>query len=408
MAKKKETKTETKTDVKSSKTENKSPEITPEMQFKLAADAASKNFSDAFQAFVNESDKMEHQFYDTGSVSLNTALGGYGVPQGRIVEVWGPTGGGKTSLALEIAWNIQNLTKKGVVFVDIEHKLDRRLFDTWKGGFDPNLTYYIEPWNGEMALDVIHSFVQSPGVGAIILDSVSGLLPAAYMEGDSNQMAQQASLIRNKLPTITSLASRAGVTILAVNQVRAKIEAMQGGQQPRGRFRLKKTGGYALDHWICVSMYMDKNASKTYDAKQKGLLTDGQKDLGHWAKIYIEKNHAGPTLLKSIDLCLMYGYGFDMFADIVERAISVGIISKSGGWYSLEDLKVQGASNFNVALAERPDLKDKIVKEMKDMQLASVSEQELGTIEEGEPIGETEGVELDSSEITPEMVKSNV
>ena len=140
-------------------------------------------------------------------------------------------------------------------------------------------------------------------------------MPAAFMDGESNQKAQQASLIRDKLPTITALASKAGVTIITVNQVRAKLEMMQsGGRQPRGRFKLKKTGGYALEHWTCVSMYMDKNIAKTVEAKEKGFLTDGTRDLGHWAKIYIEKNHAGPTLLKELDLCLMYGYGFDMFA----------------------------------------------------------------------------------------------
>jgi len=395
---------------KEKKKEEKGEEIiTPEQHFQMAAAAAATNFSDAFQAFIYESDKLKQHYYDTGSVSLNTALGGYGVPQGRIVEIWGPTGGGKTSLALEIAWHIQNITNKGVVFVDIEHKFDTDLFDQWKGGFNRNMTYYIEPWTGEQALDVIKSFLQSPGVGAIILDSVGALMPAAFMDGESNQMAQQASLIRDKLPTITALASRAGVTILAVNQVRAKLELIQnkGGKQPRGRFRLKKTGGYALEHWICVSMYMDKNSSKTFEAKEKGLLTDGIRDLGHWAKIYIEKNHAGPTLLKELDLCLMYGYGFDMFADLVDRAVSVGIIVKSGAWYAIDDIKIQGLSNFIEALRTRPDLKEKIITEMKTMQLASINTQDLGTVDTANSIGGAEGIEIDETSVTTEMVIAN-
>ena len=377
--------------------------VTPEQQFQMAALAASTNFADAFQSFIYDSDKMRHNYYDTGSISLNTALGGRGIVEGRIVEVWGPPKAGKTSLALEIAWNIQNLTNKGVVFVDIEHKLDRTLFSSWKGGFKPNLTYYIEPWTGEQAFDVILSFVQSPGVGAIILDSVSGLLPSAFMDGESNQMAQQASLIRNKLPTISALASKAGVTILTVNQARAKLEI---NKYVKGRYKLRKTGGYALEHWTAVSMYMDKDGAKTSDAMKKGFLTDGQRDLGHWAKIYIDKNNTGDTLLKEINLCLIYGYGFDMVADLIDRAVSVGLIVQSGSWYAIDDINVQGEANLRAELKARPKLLNKLKTDMESMQMASVDAHELGIIDNAQEIGGADGLELDASELTEDMKKS--
>lgn len=393
-----------KTSLKKTEENSDNLPVSYEDQFALAVQGVAEKFPDAFQAWVYDEEKLTQKFYDSGSVSMNIALGGYGVPQGRIVEMWGPTGGGKTSLGLELAWHIQRASRKGIAVIDVEHKFDRNLFNTWHGGFDPKMTYYFEPRAGEEALEAVISLMENPGTGAIVLDSISGLFPAKHIEGESSPMAEQARLLRDYLPTITGLASYTGVTLLAVNQVRAKLEA---NPQVRGRYRLKKTGGYAYDHWVCTSLYVDRDYSKTKDYIDKGVLTDGNRNLGHWVKVYVEKNHAGHTLLNDFELCLMYGKGFDVVQDLIERAISVGLITQSGAWFSVEDIKVQGAYNLKAELDKRPELQHQMWSELQSMQLSSIDERDLAVIDmsQTEFINASGGIDISVDELPPEIRK---
>jgi recombination protein RecA len=376
-------------------------------QFQLAVQAVTEKFPDTFHAWVYEEDKLMQRYYDTGSVSMNIALGGFGIPQGRIVEMWGPTGGGKTSLGLELGWHIQRVSQKGLAVIDVEHKFDRKLFKTWHGGFDPELTFFIEPRAGEEALEAVIALMENPGTGAILLDSISGLFPAKHIDGESSPMAEQARLLRDYLPTITGLASYTGVSLLAVNQVRAKLEA---NPNVKGRYRLKKTGGYAYDHWVCTSLYVDRDLGKTKKSMDQGELTDGVRNLGHWVKVYVEKNHAGHTLLNDFELCLVYGKGFDVVQDLIERAIQTGLIQQSGAWYSVDNIKVQGAYKLKDELDKRPELQKEMWQEIQSMQLASIDERELAIIDmsQTEFINVSGGIDVSKDELPEDLLKELV
>jgi recombination protein RecA len=364
--------------------------------FKAVAAAAEQNYPDALHAWMHE-EKIKQHWMSSGSVSLDMALGGLGLPCGRLIEAWGPTGAGKTSLALEIAWHIQRNTGKGIVFMDVEHKFDRSLLFQWRGGFDPNLTKFVEPNSGEEAFGIMQQYVQNPGTGLIILDSVSGIVATDILEDEKgkNPIGHQSRLIAQYLPKISGWASKTGVSILLVNQIRAKIVNQQGGTvNPKvmGVARLTKSGGNALDHWICVSLFVDKTA------KDKDYFNDGSKQTGHWAKVLVYKNHAGPTIFKDFHLCLQYGKGFDDVMELVDRGVQLGIVSRAGAWYSVQDKRAQGLVNLVSTCRENPGILDYIRAEIKNM-ITSGIVLEPSTLETG-----PEGLSWDGPDVGVEVL----
>jgi recombination protein RecA len=333
--------------------------------FEMAAKTVEKDYPEAYHCYLWEEEKMQQHYFSSGSVSVDAAVGGRGLPKGRIIELWGSTGSGKTSLALDIAWHLQRETGGGVVFEDIEHKLDRSLLKTWRGGFIPELTRYEEPFSGEEAFGILERYVQSQGVCAIIMDSVSGLVSTDIIDADEdkNPIGHQARLITRFLPKIAGLASRTGVVLLFVNQVRAKIDV---NPMSKGKARLTKTGGNALGHYVCISLLMEKNNSR--------LIKKGNTVTGHWSKVFVYKNHAGPTPFDSFELCLEYGKGFDTIAELVDRSISGGIFIPSGSWFIVGEDKIQGKDNLIEYVRERPEIQAQLWTEIKDMQAPTIVE----------------------------------
>lgn len=332
-----------------------------EKAFKMATTAVDKEFEAVFHAFLYEEEKLQQKRFSSGSISMDLAMGGDGLPYGRIIEVWGPEGSGKTSLALEIAWNLQRATGKAVVFIDVEHKFDKMLLKQWKDvGFLPKMTRYEEPFTGEDAFRLLETYVQNPATGIVIMDSISGIRSSAVLDADDQQthFGKQAKLISDYLPKISGLSSRTGVPMLFVNQVRANLEA---SAHAKGRYRLTKSGGKAYGHYVCISMYMDKMGGKN-------ILTDGVKDLGHWCNVWVYKNHAGPTVLKNFQLCLKYGYGFDNIAELVDVSTKLGIIAVSGSWLTFGKHQAQGKDNFIVLTRDNKDLEQALWNEIKKSQ----------------------------------------
>jgi recombination protein RecA len=345
-----------------------------EVSFKMATKAVDKQFENVFHAFLYEEQKLVTKRFSSGSIGMDMALGGEGLPYGRIIELWGPEGGGKTSNSLEIAWNMQRATGKAVVFIDLEHKLDKYLLKNWKGvGFLPNMTRYEEPYSGEDAFGLIEYYLQSPATGVIILDSVAVLRSKDLLDADdqSTHYGKQAKLISDNLPKLTGMASLNGVPILFVNQVRADLEKTRA----KGRWKLRKPGGKMYDHCVCISLYVEKMGGK------ESIISDGVRDYGHTCKVWVYKNHAGPTLFKGFDMRLYYGYGFDATFELVDMAAKLGIIGQSGSWFSInEDWKAQGKDKFVELARSIPDLEHYLWEEVKKGQVSHVDRAALNQL----------------------------
>jgi hypothetical protein len=198
------------------------------------------------------------------------------------------------------------------------------------------------------------------------MDSISGVRSSAVLEEDDQEThyGRQAKLISDYLPKISGLASRTGVPMLFMNQVRANLDA---SKYAKGRFKLTKPGGKAYAHYISVSMFMDKIGG------EGGTLNDGFRDYGHWANVWIYKNHSGPTPFNNFKLCLHYGYGFDNIAELVDMSAKLGIITKNGSWFSVgNDYRAQGRDNFIPVVRQTPELERYLWEEVKKSQTAVV------------------------------------
>lgn len=333
--------------------------------FGMATKAVDKKFENVFHAFLHEEDKLVTPRFSSGCVGFDMAIGGEGLPYGRILEVWGPEGSGKTSLALEIAWNLQRATGKAVVFIDVEHKFDRMLLKQWKGvGFDPQMTRYEEPFSGEDAFGIMEHYVQNPATGIVIMDSISGIRSTEVLEQDDQKThyGKQAKLITDYLPKIAGMASMTGVPMVFVNQCRANFDAPPNA---RGMNKLTKPGGKALGHYICISLFVAKVGGKN------GTLTDGVRDYGHWCNAWVYKNHAGPTPYKNFQMCLHYGYGFDAISELVDMSSKLGVIFTSGSWLSInETWKAQGKENFIELTRSTPELQQFLWEQIKASQVS--------------------------------------
>jgi recombination protein RecA len=360
-----------------------------EKSFKMATAAVDKEFESVFHAFLYEEEKLVQKRFSSGSISMDMAMGGEGLPYGRIIEVWGPEGSGKTSLALEIAWNLQQATGKAVVFIDVEHKFDKMLLKNWKGvGFLPKMTRYEEPFSGEDAFRLLDSYVQNPATGIVIMDSISGIRSSAVLDADDQQthFGKQAKLISDYLPKISGSSSRSGVPIMFVNQVRANLEA---SAHAKGRYKLTKSGGKAYGHYVCISMYVDKMGGKN-------IITDGVKDLGHWCNVWVYKNHAGPTVLKNFQLCLRYGYGFDTVAELVDVGIKLGLIAVSGSWCTYGEHQAQGKENFIILTRDNKELENKLWEAIKQTQKIMLPAEPSAVFDEEDTtyLNNDEGIEI--------------
>lgn len=362
-----------------------------EKSFKLATAAVDKKFKNVFHAFLHEEEKLVTKRFSSGSIGLDMSLGGEGIPYGRIMEVWGPEGSGKTSLALEIAWHLQRATGKAVVFIDVEHKFDKMLLKNWKGvGFLPNMTRYEEPFTGEDAFGLVEYYVQNPATGIVIMDSISGVRSAKILEEDDQEthFGKQAKLISDYLPKISGMASYTGVPMLFVNQVRANLEA---SVHAKGRFRLTKPGGKAYGHYICISAFVDKIGG------QKGMLSDGSKDYGHWCNVWIYKNHSGPTPFKNFQMCLHYGYGFDSIAELVDMSSKLGIIPVNGSWYTInEEWRAHGRDNFIMLTRNTPELEKYLWEEVKKNQTQGIKKEDFPELDPDQItfVTNEEGIEI--------------
>jgi recombination protein RecA len=278
----------------------------------------------------------------TGSIALDLALGIGGVPRGRVLEIYGPEASGKTTLALHIAAEAQT-TGGMVAFVDAEHALDMGYARNL--GVDVDSLLVSQPDTGEQGLDIAEILVRSGAIDVLVIDSVAALVPRAEIEGDmgDHHVGLQARLMSQALRKLTAAISKSMTCVIFINQIRMKIGVMFGNPETT-------TGGNALKFYATVRM----------DIRRIGAIKDGDQIIGNRTRVKVVKNKIAPPF-KEAEFDIIYGHGISKEGDMLDLGVSLGIIEKSGAWYSFADERIgQGRENVKHFLAENKDIMEKI------------------------------------------------
>ena len=278
----------------------------------------------------------------TGSVALNAALGVGGYPKGRIIEIYGPESSGKTTLAIHA---IAEAQKNGgmAAFIDAEHAFDR--FYAAKLGVDTNELISAQPDDGEQALEIADQLIRSSAIDIIVIDSVAALTPKAEIEGDmgENKVGLQARLMSQALRKLTSTISKTKTTCIFINQLREKIGVMFGNPETT-------TGGNALKFYSSVRL----------DIRRVTTIKDGDTPVGNQVRVKVVKNKVAPPFRKA-EFEINFGEGICHVAEIVDLGTELGVIKKSGSWFSYNDTKIgQGREAVKKMLKDNPELCEEI------------------------------------------------
>jgi recombination protein RecA len=278
----------------------------------------------------------------TGSLSLDLALGIGGVPRGRVVEIYGPESSGKTTLALHVAAEAQKMGGM-VAFIDAEHALD--IGYARKLGVDVDSLLVSQPDTGEQALDIAEILVRSGGIDVLIIDSVAALVPRAEIEGEmgDQHVGLQARLMSQALRKLTSCISKSKTCVIFINQIRMKIGVMFGNPETT-------TGGNALKFY----------ASQRLDIRRIGAIKEGDQIIGNRTRVKVLKNKIAPPF-KEAEFDIIYGHGISKEGDILDLAVDMGFVQKSGAWYSFGEERIgQGRQNAKAFLTEHEDALSKL------------------------------------------------
>ena len=283
----------------------------------------------------------------TGSIALDNALGVGGYPKGRIIEIYGPESSGKTTLAIHA---IAEAQKAGGIaaFIDAEHAFDR--FYAAKLGVDVDNLWISQPDNGEQALQIADQLISSAAVDIVVVDSVAALTPKKEIEGDmgDNVVGLQARLMSQALRKLTSTISKTNTTCIFINQLREKIGVMFGNPETT-------TGGNALKFYASVRM----------DVRRIETLKQGGEMIGNRTRVKIVKNKIAPPF-KEAEFDIMFGKGISKEGDILDLAVNLGLVNKSGAWFSCNGDKIgQGRENAKIYLTEHPELMESLDKQIR-------------------------------------------
>jgi len=290
------------------------------------------------------------QTVPTGSLGLDIALGIGGYPRGRIMEIYGPESSGKTTLTLHAIAQIQ---KAGGVaaFIDAEHALDPAY--ARKLGVKTDELLVSQPDYGEQALEIADMLVRSNAVDLIVIDSVAALVPKAEIEGDmgDSHVGLQARLMSQALRKLTSNVARSNSLLFFINQIRMKIGVMFGSPETT-------TGGNALKFYSSVRLDIRRIGA----IKEAAAATSGKDPavVGNRTRVKVVKNKLAPPF-REVEFDILYGQGISRSGDVVDMASELGIIEKSGAWFSFNGERIgQGRENAKTYLEQHPDLMDKI------------------------------------------------
>jgi recombination protein RecA len=279
----------------------------------------------------------------TGSLGLDIALGIGGVPRGRVIEIYGPESSGKTTLALQIVAEAQKQGGMGA-YVDAEHALD--LGYAKKLGVKTDDLLVSQPDHGEQALEIAETLVRSGAIDVLVIDSVAALVPKAEIEGEmgDSHMGLQARLMSQALRKLTGTIARSHTVVIFINQIRMKIGVMFGNPETT-------TGGNALKFYASVRM----------DIRRIGALKDGDNIVGGRTRVKVVKNKMAPPF-KEAEFDVLYGTGISRDGEIVDLGSEMGIVEKSGAWYSFGGDRIgQGREAAKTFLKEHPEIAQQIM-----------------------------------------------
>ena len=299
---------------------------------------------------------MGENIISTGCLSLDVALGVGGVPRGRIVEIYGPESGGKTTLALHIVAEAQK-NSGYAAFVDVEHALDPEYAKAL--GVNTEDLLVSQPDTGEQALEITETLVRSGALDVIVLDSVAALVPKAELDGDmgDSHMGLQARLMSQALRKLTGTVSRSNTCVLFINQIREKIGIMFGNPETT-------PGGRALKFY----------SSQRLEIRRITTIKNGTDPVGNRVRVKVVKNKVAPPF-KMAEFDIMYGQGISSIGDVLDLAVTGDIVQKMGAWYAYKDEKIgQGRENTKAFLEENHDLLSDIVKQVKGFMGISFAE----------------------------------
>lgn len=274
----------------------------------------------------------------TGALSIDIALGVGGLPKGRITEIYGPESSGKTTLALHAVAEAQ---KRGgtAAFIDAEHALDTNYAE--RLGVDVDNLLVSQPDFGEQALEIAEILIRSGGVDVIVIDSVAALVPRAEIDGNvgDSHVGLQARLMSQAMRKFTGVLNRSHTVLIFINQIRMKIGVMFGNPETT-------TGGNALKFYSSLRL----------DIRKIGQIKDGQEAIGNRTKVKVVKNKVAPPF-KVAEFDIIFGEGISKIGDMLDLAVDLEIVDKSGAWYSYTNERIgQGRENAKRFLADQPEM----------------------------------------------------
>lgn len=325
-------------------------QVNPEKLKVLSAvmDKIEKDFGKG--AIMKMSDKAVDKVpvIPSGSIALDQALGIGGYPKGRVIEIFGPESSGKTTLAIHA---IAEAQKAGGIaaFIDAEHAFDSTYAQ--KLGIDIDELLISQPDNGEQALEIADNLIRSSAIDIVVIDSVAALTPKAEIEGEMGEakMGLQARLMSQALRKLTASISKTGTVCIFINQLRDKIGVVYGNPETT-------TGGNALKFYASVRI----------DIRKASVIKDGEEQLGARARVKIVKNKLAPPFRKA-EFDILYGEGISKVGEIIDMGVDLGILKKSGSWFSYGDRKIgQGRDAVKELLQSDPEFMNEVETKVRE------------------------------------------
>ena len=307
-----------------------------------------KQFGKGAVMKLGQNSSLNVEAIPTGSLSLDIALGIGGVPRGRLVEIYGPESSGKTTVALHIVAEAQKMGGEAV-FIDVEHALDPVYAQAL--GVDIDSLLVSQPDTGEQALEICEALVRSGAIDVVVVDSVAAMTTKAEIEGEMGDsfVGLQARLMSQALRKLTGAISKSNAVCIFINQLREKIGVMYGNPETT-------PGGRALKFYSSVRL----------DVRKKDPIKEGGEIIGNLTRVKVVKNKVAPPF-REAEFDIMYGEGISREGEIIDLAVKLDIIKKSGSWYSYEGNRIgQGRDKVKQYLKENPDVREQIAKQVMD------------------------------------------
>lgn len=319
-----------------------------ETKVKAAMDKIHKMFGKESFTKLSEKPELDLEVIPSGSLGLDIALGVGGYPRGRVIEIYGPESSGKTTLTLHA---IAEAQKAGGVaaFIDAEHAFDPDYAESL--GIDTENLIISQPDNGEQGLEIAIKAIESGGFDIVVVDSVAALTPKAEIEGEmgDSKMGLHARMMSQAMRKMTAAVSKSGAVVIFINQLRDKIGVMFGNPETT-------TGGNALKFYASIRIDVRRTTSP---------IKDGDEAIGNRTKVKVVKNKVAPPF-KTAEFDIMYGKGISKTGEILDVGVELGIMKKSGSWFSYEDTKLgQGRDMVKDVLEDNPELSDEIEAKIK-------------------------------------------